>query len=404
MKQLLTWILFLSLIPGVLDAQIILKRQVLSSFGGSETIDSNVYISHTLGQPPLSGTENNGEYLRQGFEQPKGLNLCGILNNFIVEEIITECGTYYSVEYTGTTSNNMTFDWDFGENAIPQTSSDQNVFEISYQEDGSKIITLVVTTENGCETSASKNLKVTSGGFTSVAEQKSLTCEDETSEVEITVLNGVEPYTVEWEDGNADMIRTDLGVGTFAYTVSDNRNCSHSGSVTIDFENPKISIDAEVMNANCDTTVLGSIELIITGGIGQIDFDWSNGATKSSNTDLIPGIYSVTVSDSRGCEEQEEYSVMAECITEDILPNTISPNGDNVNDTWVVPGLDNYPNNELEIFNRWGSSIYSAGPYRNNWSGTNDDNEFLPLGAYYYVLKLNDVDNTILQGSITIVK
>lgn len=404
MRYLFASVGLLVLLPLSLNAQVILKRQVLSSYGGSGIIDSTVYISHTFGQPPQAGTVFNDAYLRQGFEQPKGLNECGILNNFIIEELVTECGAYYNIEYTGTTQPNMTYLWNFGENALPQSSTDQNYFDLAFTDTGLQVINLIVTTDDGCSVSASKVLNVSLGGFSSQVTQGTIDCEDESVDILVTTFNGEGPFSIEWEDGNTAFVRNDLGIGNFSYTVTDSRNCTHIDSVVIDFENPQIIIDAEVNHANCDTSVLGSIEITISGGIGEIQIDWSNGSTEQNNTDLTPGNYTVTVTDERFCEETMSYVVLAECMTEDIIPNTISPNGDNINDTWVIPDLENYPNNELEIFNRWGSPIYRAQPYQNDWRGVNDDNEELPFGAYYYVLRLNDLDNTILQGSITIVK
>lgn len=85
------------------------------------------------------------------------------------------------------------------------------------------------------------------------------------------------------------------------------------------------------------------------------------------------------------------------------VPNVMTPNGDGVNDAFLVRCLDGnaFPGNEINIFNRWGSKVYSAAPYMNDWQG-----EFasgtLPEGTYFYVLKLNDTDNTVFTGYIVI--
>lgn len=72
-----------------------------------------------------------------------------------------------------------------------------------------------------------------------------------------------------------------------------------------------------------------------------------------------------------------------------------SPNGDGVNDTFVIEGLATSPDNELFIFNRWGVEVFSMKNYDNSFNGISQgratiagDNE-LPVGTYYYVLKLN---------------
>ena len=73
-----------------------------------------------------------------------------------------------------------------------------------------------------------------------------------------------------------------------------------------------------------------------------------------------------------------------------------SPNGDGVNDTFIISCIDNYPNNVLEIYNRWGNVVYKKSGYKNDWSGSSNgrfiynENEDLPVGTYYYKLDLGD--------------
>ncbi|CAL2079375.1 conserved protein of unknown function precursor containing a T9SS type B C-terminal secretion signal [Tenacibaculum sp. 190524A02b] len=73
-----------------------------------------------------------------------------------------------------------------------------------------------------------------------------------------------------------------------------------------------------------------------------------------------------------------------------------TPNGDNVNQTLVFEGLEQYKNNNLEIFNRWGNIVYETDNYKNNWEGksngrvTVDGDNNLPVGTYFYVLKLGN--------------
>jgi len=84
------------------------------------------------------------------------------------------------------------------------------------------------------------------------------------------------------------------------------------------------------------------------------------------------------------------------------VPDGFSPNGDGVNDEWVIPGIEHFPNNELLIFNRWGNKIREFTGYANQWAGTNADEEHLPDGTYYYVLKLNDEAETTFSGYVVI--
>ena len=92
----------------------------------------------------------------------------------------------------------------------------------------------------------------------------------------------------------------------------------------------------------------------------------------------------------------------------DEAPNGITPNGDGVNDELVFDQLLNtteeYPNNEIIIFNRWGDVVYQARPYLNDWSGVNNSGNELPHGTYYYILRLDIASGDILRGDVTIMK
>jgi gliding motility-associated-like protein/uncharacterized repeat protein (TIGR01451 family) len=65
-----------------------------------------------------------------------------------------------------------------------------------------------------------------------------------------------------------------------------------------------------------------------------------------------------------------------------VVSNVFTPNGDGVNDTFVIPGLETYSDTELTIINRWGNTVYQKTNYKNDWDGSG-----MVEGTYYYVLK-----------------
>lgn len=75
--------------------------------------------------------------------------------------------------------------------------------------------------------------------------------------------------------------------------------------------------------------------------------------------------------------------------TDLIIPDGFSPNGDNVNDFFVITNKRGVKLN-LEVFNRYGGLMYSNANYRNDWDGTNAEGQSLPAGTYFYVLKSSD--------------
>ncbi len=77
--------------------------------------------------------------------------------------------------------------------------------------------------------------------------------------------------------------------------------------------------------------------------------------------------------------------------------NAFSPNDDGKNDTFTIDGIDNFPGNELIVYNRWGNQVYRKKEYDNTWNGTWDGQQ-LPDGTYYYVVCLPDGGTTKIES------
>ncbi len=87
--------------------------------------------------------------------------------------------------------------------------------------------------------------------------------------------------------------------------------------------------------------------------------------------------------------------------SECVVPNIITPNGDGINDAFIVYCLADFPANELLVFNRWGDEVYRQSGYLNDWEGT-FNGQTLPDGTYFYILNLNDGSGTVFQGYLVI--
>lgn len=83
------------------------------------------------------------------------------------------------------------------------------------------------------------------------------------------------------------------------------------------------------------------------------------------------------------------------------VPNTITPNGDGINDAFVIPAAYQFEGSELAIFNRLGDEVFFADDYQNDWMGSYK-NKPLPVGTYFYCIRLTDESKTVLRGYIVI--
>lgn len=145
---------------------------------------------------------------------------------------------------------------------------------------------------------------------------------------------------------------------------------------------------------------------------GAVSFTWSpdlfisstSGATPMAWPDVTT-TYDVQIVDATGCVDTAQITItVLPDITDLIVPNLITPNGDTYNDQWIIQNIDSYPLNEVYIFNGYGQKIYEASPYNNDWDGSFNGNP-VPDGTYFYLIRLNEPTaiQQDIQGVITII-
>ncbi|MBK8721383.1 MAG: gliding motility-associated C-terminal domain-containing protein [Saprospiraceae bacterium] len=76
-----------------------------------------------------------------------------------------------------------------------------------------------------------------------------------------------------------------------------------------------------------------------------------------------------------------------------IVHNAFSPNNDGVNDNFIIDNIELFPNSDLQIFSRWGTSVFSTKGYKNDWNGMWNGKE-LPDGTYFYILQDGEGNKT----------
>jgi len=89
------------------------------------------------------------------------------------------------------------------------------------------------------------------------------------------------------------------------------------------------------------------------------------------------------------------------------IPDGFSPNDDGINDLFVIKGVDNYPDNKISVFNRWGNLIYEKENYMNTWDATPNRGILtgkgkVQPGTYYYIFEFNSEDMTPAKGYIIV--
>jgi gliding motility-associated-like protein len=95
-------------------------------------------------------------------------------------------------------------------------------------------------------------------------------------------------------------------------------------------------------------------------------------------------------------------SIFITVLKSPIIPNTFSPNGDGINDTWKIKYLDSYPGATVDVYNRYGQSVFHSDGYSTEWDGTVNGKP-LPIGTYYYIVNPRN-SRPVFNGSITIIR
>jgi gliding motility-associated-like protein len=208
------------------------------------------------------------------------------------------------------------------------------------------------------------------------------------------VLNLIVPF-----DPLEDNIDEDPEEVIIIVSFTDDCGRTVDASVTITIiDAPPIFLETENYQIECAPDSL-LIEAWASGGYGgELTLEWSNGGIGDfTYVDMqVTNTYQVTATDL--CGRSVSASVFVDVDCDIIIPNVFSPNGDGVNDFWVIEGITNR-NNTVRVYNRWGQVVFEANNYRNNWRGTD-----LPDGTYFYEVLVDKPGEGPQTGHLTILR
>jgi len=225
-------------------------------------------------------------------------------------------------------------------------------------------------------------------------------------QVNATSSNGTAPFVYNWGATSTDTVNS-INVSitepqTITTTVTDFCGLDATDSIVVSFAPyTPLSIITLPADSTCANESF-NLSANASAGITPYSYSWSNGGTGStvlySSSVFGENVVTVTVTDL--CQLQESTDMIVNIINCKVdLVNVITPNGDEINDLLTFKGINHFPNNHLTVSNRWGKKIFEADNYKNDWDGGNASQ-----GTYFYILELNNSDNTIHKGTFTLLK
>lgn len=202
---------------------------------------------------------------------------------------------------------------------------------------------------------------------------------------------------------------TDFPAGSYEVEIRDANGCETSTSFVIG--QPTLleeDIQTLINEPICPQASDGTAFIDAKGGTPDYQFFWSNASsTDDANAaNLSKGSYTVTIVDANGCTDAFSIDV-TERFPRIFIPNAFSPNGDGENDEFK-PVADCSITFSMQIYNKWGSVVFSTEDVDQGWNGT-FQGELAPDGKYSYVVfysgSLNDVAfEETFRGSIKLIR
>lgn len=253
---------------------------------------------------------------------------------------------------------------------------------------------------NGCQKNFLATVQAPKPLYAEINAQAATCYEKADGSVSLQFLGGTSPYTLHWQDGEYENPRFNMASGFYPFVLTDAAQCTLSDTVFIPAPAP-FTAKESIVPASCEAPHSVSVEIEAQGGTPPYTIAWEDGNFSFIRHMLAPALYSYTLTDSHHCFYSDTIEIiMPDCSL--FIPNVFTPNGDGVNDYFIIQGIENFPHNQLLILNRWGREILQFSGYKNEWDGRDASGGLVAEGVYYFILKLSNGKE--LHGSVTIIR
>ncbi len=279
----------------------------------------------------------------------------------------------------------VTYAWDFGDTATATTASPTHAYTAAQTYNPK--LTVAYTGVTGCTNMISKPVAVVSSTQPVITSSVPSSCPGE--EVALSIAGTF--TSLLWSTAETGSSITVTQPGTFSVTSVDQNGCAGSGQITIG------SSPVPTLVVTSDKTSVASGQSAQLDATGADSYSWTPVETLDdpsiANPLATPDItttYVVVGSLNGGCSAEASITIQVNNDPSSLnVPNVFSPNGDGINDLWVIPGVEAFTECTVTIFDKNGKRIFEQRGYQNDWNGTYNGKE-VPPGTYYFVIGCPD--------------
>lgn len=367
-------------------------------------VNGGVYLDVAGGVAPYSYNWSNGALVQDNTGLPAGsytlifhdANFCYDTLTYTVTEppvlttnaAVTTDFNGYGVSCFG--ADDASVDGTVGGGTAPYAylwNSGANTEDLSNIGAGS--YTLVVTDQNGCVDSIAITVTQPSDLVVSGVVTDVLCNGFADGSIDLTASGSVPSYSYNWSNGASTEDISSLPPGTFSVTVTDANGCTetYSGQVS---ELAPVIISASLTPIPCFGGNDAAIDVTISGGTGNYQYAWSNGANSQDITMLYAGSYSLAVTDENGCTAADTFVVTEPAILNLALSSPIQFSGYNIS---YNGGSDGSITCNLS-----GGTL----PYSYAWSTGDTTAALNQLPAGTYILTVTDANGCSVSDTITL--
>ncbi len=201
----------------------------------------------------------------------------------------------------------------------------------------------------------------------------------------VTFTGGTTPVIFTWSTGANTQNISGLSAGTYTVTLTDSNNCVTIASATVNAPAcGGYSATSTATNVDCNGANNGAISVSISGGSAPYSYTWNTGATTPNLTDLAPGTYAITITDSNGCDTNTSATISQ--------PTSLNATGTATNVSTVGGS-----NGAVNITVSGGTA-----PYAYAWSNGSTTEDISGLTAGTYTVTITDSNNCITTISRTV--